>query len=386
MRLFGVRIDRVSQSVTCSFFGLRPRTAVCRPGLGTSLVSGGAFWPPPSPVLEPPGGADPWPAPVEEPPTLKRLVDDCFPETNPKRLRRTRAVLIMQDGKILAERYAPGFSQETPLTGWSMTKAVIGALVGVLVREGRLSLTDKRLLPEWCSAGDPRAEISLEDLLRMRSGLEFAEVYSDPLSDVNQMLWNSRDAGAFAAAKPLAHPPGTHWTYSSGTTNIVSRIIRRVVGSENYLGFPRRALFEPLGMRSALIEPDASGTFVGSSHLFATARDWARFGLLYAQDGVWEGKRILPEGWVKFSSSPTPQSPEGRYGAHWWLKLMKELGGETEAAKRIPADAFFALGHEDQSVTVIPSRRLVAVRLGLSIYIDAWNHAQFVADVLDALA
>lgn len=334
---------------------------------------------------EPPGGVDPWPAPVEETPTLKRLVDDCFPETNPKRLRRTRAVLIMQDGKILAERYAEGFSAETPLTGWSMTKAAMSALVGVLVREGRLSLSDKKLLPEWSSPGDPRAEISLEDLLRMRSGLEFGEVYSDPLSDVNQMLWNSRDAGAYAAAKPLAHPPGTHWKYASGTTNIVSRIIRRVVGAENYLGFPRRALFEPLGMRSALIEPDASGTFVGSSHLFATARDWARFGLLYAQDGVWEGKRILPEGWVKFSSSPTPQAPEGRYGAHWWLKLQKELGGETEAAKRIPPDAFFALGHEDQSVTVIPSRRLVAVRLGLSIYIDAWNHAQFVADVLDAL-
>lgn len=348
-------------------------------------MTGGALWQPQISVPEPPGGPDPWPAPESEPPALKRLVDDCFPEYNPKRLRRTRAVLIMQDGKILAERYAPGFSAQTRLTGWSMTKAVIGALVGILVREGRLSLSDKMLLPEWCSPGDPRAQISLEDLLRMRSGLQFSEVYSDPLSDVNQMLWNSRDTAAVAASKPLTAPPGTVWKYSSGTSNIVSRIIRRVVGAEAYPGFPRRALFEPLGMRSALIEQDASGTFVGSSHCFATARDWARFGLLYAQDGVWEGKRILPEGWVKFSSSPTPQSPEGRYGAHWWLKLQKELGGETEAARRIPADAFFALGHEDQSVTVIPSRRLVAVRLGLSVYIDAWNHAQFVADVLDAL-
>jgi CubicO group peptidase (beta-lactamase class C family) len=282
----------------------------------------------------------------------------------------------------VGERYAPGFTAGTPLPGWSMTKAVIGALVGVLVKEGKLSLSDKKLLPEW--EKDARSEITLEDLLRMRSGLRFNEDYANPLSDVNQMLWTEPDCGRYAASRPLAHAPGTHWQYSSGTTNILCRILRRAVGEAAYPEFPRRALFGPLGMRTALIEPDAAGAFVGSSFMFASARDWARFGLLYMNDGIWEGKRILPEGWAKFSASPTPQS-EGQYGAHWWLKLQKELGGETEDAKRIPPDAFYALGHEDQSVTVIPSRKLVAVRLGLSIYIDAWNHAEFVAGLLDAL-
>ena len=384
LRLFRAAIDREKRSVTCSFLGLRARTAIYRPGLGATLVSAGSLWKPTALVPEPPGGEDPWPAPPSESPALKRLVDEAFTEPNPERLRRTRAVLVLQDGRIVAERYAPGFSKGTPLPGWSMTKAVLSALVGILVKEGRQSLSDKSLLPEWSGPGDPRGQIALEDLLRMRSGLRFAEVYSDPLSDVNRMLFIEPDAAAFAAARPLAHPPGTTWQYASGTTNILSRIVLRTVGEKDYPTFPRRALFDSLGMRSAVIEPDAAGTFVGSSYMFATARDWARLGQLYLQDGTCEGNRILPEGWAAFSASPTPQS-EGCYGAHWWLKLQKELGGETEAAKRIPSDAFFALGHEDQSLTVIPSRRLVAVRLGLSIYIDAWNHAQFTADLLDAL-
>jgi CubicO group peptidase (beta-lactamase class C family) len=219
----------------------------------------------------------------------------------------------------------------------------------------------------------------------MRSGLAFSEIYSDPRADVMQMLYARSDMAAFAASKPLSAPPGTTWQYSSGTTNILSRIVRRTVGEREYHNFPSHALFGPLGMNRAVIEPDAAGTFVGSSYMLATARDWARFGQLYLDDGAWGGRRILPAGWVRFSATPTPQSPDGCYGAHWWLKVPKELGGETEAASRVPRDAFFALGHEGQSLTVIPSRRLVVVRLGLSIYVDAWNHAQFIADVAQAL-
>jgi CubicO group peptidase (beta-lactamase class C family) len=240
-------------------------------------------------------------------------------------------------------------------------------------------------LAEWRAPGDPRAEIALEDLLRMRGGLAFTEVYSDPLSDVTRMLFDGPDAGGFAAERPLAHPPGTHWQYASGTTNILSLIARRLLGEDAYPSWPRRALFDPLGMASAVFEQDASGTFIGSSFLFATARDWARFGLLHAQDGIWEGRHVLPEGWVKLVTTPTPQAPNGRYGAHWWLKLSKELGGETASAKKIPADAFHALGHEGQCLTVILSRGLVVVRLGLSIDITAWDHAAFLADLLDAL-
>jgi len=219
----------------------------------------------------------------------------------------------------------------------------------------------------------------------MRSGLAFTEVYSNPLSDVTRMLFDGPDAAGFAASRLLADQPGTQWKYASGTTNILSLIARRALGEEAYPSWPRRALFDPLGMSSAVFEQDASGTFIGSSFLFATARDWARFGLLHAQDGVWDGRRILPDGWVKLVTTPTPQAPDLKYGAHWWLKLSKELGGETPAAASLPPDAFHALGHEGQCLTVIPSRGLVAVRLGLSIDITAWDHAAFLAALLKAV-
>ena len=313
-------------------------------------------------------------------------MDAAFTEPAPRKPCRTRAVLVLHDGAIVAERYAQGFGPDSALPGWSVTKSVLSALVGILVEEKRLSLEDKALLPEWRFPDDQRAAISVEDLLRMRSGLAFSEIYSDPRADVTQMLYASSDMAAFAANKPLSAPPGTTWRYSSGTTNILSRIVRQTVGEREYHAFPRRALFGPLGMNSAVLESDAAGTFVGSSYMFATARDWARFGQLYLEDGDWRGRRILPAGWVRFGATPTPQSPDGCYGAHWWLKVPRELGGETEAASRIPRDAFFGLGHEGQSLTVIPSRRLVVVRLGLSIYVDAWNHARFIAAVVQALS
>jgi len=389
MRLFSASVDRETKTVAASFLGLKERRAVWRPGLGAAL----AFRPlPPAPALPAPRRNDPalpWPggeAPVPaEPPAVGRVLDAAFSEPEPKRLRRTRAIVVVREGRLVAERYAPGFSAATPLNGWSMSKSVLGALIGTLVGEGKLATSDKNLLAEWRAPGDGRAGIALEDLLRMRGGLAFSERYSDPLSDVNRMLFDGPDAGGFAASRPLAHAPGTHWQYASGMTNILSLIARRALGEEEYPLWPRRALFDPLGMSSAVFEQDGCGTFVGSSFLFATARDWARFGLLHALDGSWNGRRLLPEGWVKLVTTPTPQSPNGRYGAHWWLKLSKELGGETAAARRLPADAFHALGHEGQCLTVIPSLSLVIVRLGLSIDITAWDHAAFLDDLIKAL-
>jgi CubicO group peptidase (beta-lactamase class C family) len=390
MRLFPARVDREAKTVTASFLGLSERSAVWRPGLGATL----AFRPlPPAAALpaprRPAEPSRPWPdgeaADPAPSPALQRVLEAAFTEPDPKRLRRTRAVAVVRGGLLVGERYARGFSAATPLNGWSMTKSVLGALIGTLVAEDTLSLSDKSLLEEWRAPGDARAGIALEDLLRMRSGLRFTEKYSDPLSDVTRMLFDGGDAGGFAASRPLAHPPGTHWQYASGTTNILSMIARRAVGEEAYPSWPRRALFDPLGMASAVFEPDASGTFVGSSFLFATARDWARFGLLHARGGVWDGRRVLPEGWVRYVTKPTPQAPDARYGAHWWLKLSKELGGGSAADAALPADAFHALGHEGQCLSVIPSRGLVVVRLGLSIDITAWDHARFLADLLDAL-
>jgi CubicO group peptidase (beta-lactamase class C family) len=365
MRLFRARADESTASVTVSFLGLRPRTATYKA------------------ESQPRSRASSWLV-GQSPPKLKDAIDRAFLEPDRHRLRRTRAVVVVQDGRIVGERYGAGFGEDTRFPGWSMTKGVLSALIGVLVAEGRLVLKQRELLPEW-KTPDPRADITLEDMLRMRSGLRFSEVYEDLSSDVIEMLFNQDDAAAYAASRPLDAAPGTAWSYSSGTTNILSRIARTIVGEGEYPAWPRKALFDRIGMTSAVAEPDASGTFVGSSFMLATARDWARFGQLYLQDGIWEGQRILPDGWVAFSTTPTPQSPDGLYGAHWWLKLKPEIGGGTPAAARIPADAYFAVGHEGQTLTIVPSRRLVAVRLGLSIYIDAWNQAGFVRDLLEAL-
>jgi CubicO group peptidase (beta-lactamase class C family) len=388
LRPFRVQVDYQQRSVTASLLGSLPRTAIHRDGLGATLLSSQSVA-----TLDTSGVTHASARHAASPrdwrtrshaPALHHIVDDAFGEPNPRRLRRTYAVIVVQDGQIIAERYAPGITAETALPGWSMTKSVLNALVGILVDEGHLALDQRELLPEW-RRPDPRAEISIEDLLRMRSGLRFSEAYSNPWSDVLHMLYRSHDAGGYAAHRPLDATPGSVWQYSSGTTNILSNIVRRAVGNAHYRDWPRRVLFDPLGMTSAVLEPDGSGTFVCSSYMLATARDWARFGQLYLDNGRFADRTILPEGWVRFSTTPSPQSPQGRYGAHWWLMLNPELGGDSQAARRIAPDAFFAIGHEGQTLTVIPSKRLVVVRLGASIYIDAWNQAAFIADLQDAL-
>jgi CubicO group peptidase (beta-lactamase class C family) len=376
MRLFRARVDLVRGTVSVSFIGLQARTAFYREGFGTTLARN-----PPPPSSAPSRAKPAVDLPFAEFRAIGPVLDAAMNEPDRDRPRRTRAVVVLQNGAVLGERYAPGIAPTTPLNGWSMTKSVMGALIGTLVGEETLRLDDKRLLPQWNGADDPRGEITLEDLLRMRSGLRFSEKYADPFSDVTRMLFEQGDAAGFAASRPLEAAPGARWKYASGTTNILSSIARGAVGEKNYPLWPGRALFNPLGMTSAVFEMDAAGTFVASSFLFATARDWARFGQLHA-DG---GRSILPEGWVRFATTPTPQAPDGLYGAHWWLRLSRELGGDTANAAKIPADAFHALGHEGQCLTIIPSRRLVVVRLGLSIDIRAWDHAAFLAELLEAL-
>ncbi len=383
MRLFRAREYPQWKEVAASLFGLRRAAAVYRPGRGATLVYGSLPDLPPPPA---PGPSSPW-AKGEPPARLQAAVDRAFAEPRPRRPRRTRAVVIIKDGKLVAERYAAGFNGDMPLCGWSMSKSVLAALAGLVVGKGLLTTDAKELLPQW-GRGDPRGEIRLDDLLRMRSGLEFAEIYANPLSDVVQMLFNCPDAAGFAAGKPAKAEPGTMWAYASGTTNIVSMILRRALerAGENYADFPRQALFDPLGMASAVFETDEAGHFVGSSFMYASARDWAKFGQLFLDDGVWRGTRVLPAGWVEYCRRPTPQAKNGQYGAHWWLKIPRDMGGETQAAAKLPADAYHAIGHEGQFVSVVPSRGVVAVRMGLAVYPDAWNHADFLNEVLEALA
>jgi CubicO group peptidase (beta-lactamase class C family) len=264
-----------------------------------------------------------------------------------------------------------------------MTKSVTGALVGILAAQGRLTLHASGLLPEWQAPGDRRGAITIDHLLRMSSGLRFDEGMSSPRSDVMRMLFRDGDASAFALAKPLAHVPGTHWQYSSASTNILSRVIRGALREDvEYLAFPHRALFDRIGMAGAVMETDASGTFIGSSYMYATPRDWARFGQLYLQDGIWDGERVLPEGWVAYTATPAPAADTPLYGAHFWLDVPQQYAGRDP---RLPAQALHAAGHEGQFVTIVPSREAVVVRLGRTRNPAAWDHAAFVREVLHAL-
>jgi CubicO group peptidase (beta-lactamase class C family) len=380
LRHINAKIDHEKKEVTADFFGLIKRKAVCADGMGCTLVYKGMV----RGYAAPPPLPRPRDLPVKYDARLGPALDWAFAEPDPAKLRRTRAVVILHGGRIAAERYAPGFDRDTRLIGWSMTKSVMSALAGILVKEGRLSLDGPLPVPEWQGKGDPRGKITMDHLLHMSSGLSFDENYKNPLKDVTKMLFEEADMGNFAIRKELNAEPGSRWKYSSGTTNIVSRIIRSTVGDSQYAELPRRALFGPVGMASAVIERDATGTFVGSSYMYATARDWARFGQLYLQDGVWEGRRILPEGWVKYSATPAPASPDKKYGAHFWLKIPKEfLGGDYE--KLVPADAFHCIGYEGQFVSIIPSQRLVVVRLGQARVPSAWQQDVFIDKVIAAI-
>ena len=313
---------------------------------------------------------------------LTAVLDDAFSETDPARPRQTRAVVVLSNGQIVAERYATGFTSATPMLGWSMAKSVVNALAGILVGQGRLAIDAPVRVPIWNAPDDPRRRITLDHLLRMSSGLRFDEEMTTSVSDVMTALFRVPDMAAFAGGQPLDATPGSRWQYSSGTTLILSGVMRNVLGDEHYSSFPRTALFDRIGMSSAVIETDASGTFAASSFMYATARDWARLGQLYVQDGVWKGTRILPEGWVAYSRTPAPADATRAYGAHFWLQIPEEYGTSRTA---LPGDTFHAAGHEGQFVTIIPSRQVVIVRLGKTRYGGTWDQSAFVARVLGAL-
>jgi CubicO group peptidase (beta-lactamase class C family) len=317
-----------------------------------------------------PWPTDGWPRaepPTEVAPALTALLDDVT--TDAERYGTTFAVAVVHRGRLLAERYGgelehwdrPNEPVEplTRLLSWSMAKSILHSLVGMLVADGRLAPDAPAPVPEWKGGGDPRGAITLEHLLEMRDGLAFSEVYDDAgSSDVIEMLFGAgqADMAHFAAERPLAHPPDTVFNYSSGTSNIVSGIVARTVGpGEPYERFLRERLFDLIGMTSAQARFDEAGTFVGSSYVYATALDYLRFGLLYLRGGVWDGKQVLPEGWVDHGRRIRSYDPdEDRwYGAHWW-SVGDDLG------------TFWASGYEGQSLMLCPPLDLMVVRLGRS--------------------
>jgi CubicO group peptidase (beta-lactamase class C family) len=299
---------------------------------------------------------------------VEAAIDQSFLDIDEDQDIDTRAVLIIKDGRIIAERYAAPFNASTPQLGWSMTKTVIGTLTGMLQEEGRLDVTAPAPVPEWRVSGDPRSGITLEHLLHMSSGLGFSEVYTaGSRSDVILMLYTTGDTAGFAIDQSLEHEPGSDFSYSSGTSNILSRILRDQFDDPvGYYNYPREMLFNRIGMSSAVMEPDESGTLVGSSYMYATPRDWARLGLLYLQDGVWEGERILPEGWVEYATTPAPAAAQGDYGAQIWLNAGPEGSPGDRPIPDLPANMVYLSGFEGQNILLFPDQDLVILRMGLT--------------------
>lgn len=289
-----------------------------------------------------------------------------------------RAVLVIDHGRIVAERYAPGFSASTPLLGWSMAKTVTAGLVGILVKDGKLRLDQAGFWPP----GDGREQIRLADLLAMSSGLRFNEGYG-AVSDVTRMLFLEPDTAGFAYAQPLAHPVGTTWSYSSGTANIVARIVQDASGVGTHV---QERLFGPLGMTSAVIEADEHGTLLGSSFMYAVARDWGRYALFLLQNGAWQGQQLLPEGFVDMMAEPVKAS-RGQYGHGFvwlWGSDPRIEGQNPDTTFGIPPDTFYLSGHDGQSITVIRSRQIAIVRLGLTPYTDGYSPQRLIQAVLEA--
>jgi hypothetical protein len=359
-----VGFERSGDAITTHLFGFVARqTAVYRPGLGCTVVADGDVDSVRALTLADARARDrselEWPLgdqvskPLSAP--VQALLDD--PELAGPEMR---AIVVVKDGRIIGERYGKGFGETTPLLGWSMTKTVTAALVGQRIAEGKLAYDQDKLFPDWT---DGRAKIKISDLLAMQSGLDLEETYGD-VNDVTRMLFLEPDQARFVAAKPLEAEPGTKWEYTTGSAVLLTRIwMNSFTDHQEALSYPRRALFDRIGMTSAILETDEAGTFSGGSLMYATARDWAKFGLLLAGGGLWNGEQVLSADFIGRVSTATALSDGVYTGALAWKLASGERKGDSYA---IPADTYWAIGHDGQSLAIVPSENLVVVRLGLT--------------------
>lgn len=320
---------------------------------------------------------------------LAREIDDMFTKDG---VGETRAVVLMYGGQVVAERYAAGYDRETLFVGWSMAKTVTAAMIGMLVADGRLRLDESVPIPRWQRPGDPRGEITLRQLLQMRSGLEHDES-GDPLYEtslVRMLLLDGRDDMAgWAEAQPMEAEPGARFEYSSSTTVILADIAARVLTKSDDPDLRRQAVdtflkarvFAPLAMESVVPEYDAAGTLIGGSLIHATARDWARFGDFLRSKGSYRGSQLLPRKWVELMTSPSPRS--AHYGLQTWLNRPTDLTDNHPLfPDRAPQSVFAMTGHMGQYVIVSPEQRLTLVRLGHSNAEERAVLKQEAADVL----
>ena len=374
-------INDVKKIVTSSVYGLKERKAIYRQGLGATLINDDFDETKPYEVPHRPKYKTqlyPWGnikvdtifANVDYD-KLNVAVSNAF-DAKGKKKKRTRSVIVIYKDKIIAEKYADGFNKNSKILGWSMTKSLTATYFGILQKQGKIDIMKPAPIDEWST--DERSKITINDLLHMNSGLEWEEDYTK-ISDATKMLFQAEDMTKSQIEKSAKYKPNTHWNYSSGTTNLLSGILRKQFKThQDYLNFWYSSLINKIGMNSMIVETDMAGNFVGSSYGWATTRDWAKFGLLYLHKGNWNGEQLFDESWAKYVATPTNTS-NGQYGAHFWLNA----GGVYHD---VPRDMYRCSGFQGQMVFIIPSLDLVVVRMGLS---EDFDFNGFLRDVVASL-
>ncbi|MEW2922073.1 serine hydrolase [Muricauda sp. ANG21] len=365
VKLATTEVNEASKSASSTVYGLMERTAVYRDGLGSVLIND--EYDPSKLTIRPKRNfsMDTIPYPYGQAAPLDSIFEEVDMDqinralavafANPE-TQKTRTFLVLYKGHLIAEKYVDGFTKDTPILGWSMTKSVLATCFGILEHQGKLEMDWPAPIAEW--KDDERKNITLNHLLRMQSGLEWDEDYGG-MSDVTKMLFLDSDMTQRPKEKKTAAKPAEIWNYSSGTSNLLSGILRQQFRShQEYLDFPYSALIDKIGMHSMVLEADIAGNYVGSSYSWASTRDWARFGQLYLDRGIWNGEQIFDSEWVDYITTPTQHS-NGEYGAHFWLNAEGKYPD-------VPKDLFSCNGYQGQYVFVIPSKDLVVVRTGLA--------------------
>jgi CubicO group peptidase (beta-lactamase class C family) len=372
VKLANTRIEKLSKTTTSSVFGILNRTSFFREGLGSVLIDDHfdihqTFA---TPKRTPSTSTLPYPYGTGvasdaaftniDYKQLQTAVAQAFVEDNEEFQKNTRAVVVLYKDQLIAEEYGADFNKNTPFLGWSMAKSLLATVVGVLEYQKKIDIHKPVVgllnLKNW--EKDGRSKITTDHLLKMASGLDWEEDYTK-ISDATKMLFLERDMTKTQMQKELKHEPGTHFNYSSGTTNLISGILRSQFKTHQaYLDFPYTKLIDKIGMHSMLFETDMEGNYVGSSYAWATARDWAKLGLLYLHKGVWNGTQIFSESWAAYVAKPT-KSSHYSYGSHFRTTTLDDF-------PNVPNDMYFAYGYHGQFTIVIPSMDLVVVRLGLT--------------------
>ena len=376
-------INEVGKCVTSKVYGLKTRKAIYREGLGATLIDDNFDVSKPYEIPQrtklntnlpfPYGNIEPKDSVFAnvDYTKLNAAVANAFDKKG-KKDKRTRSILVLYKDKIIAENYADGFNKNSKILGWSMTKSVTATYFGILQKQGKINIMNPAPIAEW--KNDARSKITISDLLHMNSGLEWEEDYGK-ISDVTKMLFQANNMSQSQIEKPLVGKPNNTWNYSSGTTNLLSGILRkRFKTHQEYLDFWYASLIDKIGMNSMVVETDMAGNFVGSSYAWATTRDWSKFGLLYLHQGNWNGEQIFDPSWAKYVATPTKGS-NGKYGAHFWLNANGDFPD-------VPKDFYRCSGYQGQMVAIIPSCDLVIVRLGLS---EDFNFNAFLKDVVASL-